>query len=110
MGFYFTKILGFNSKIKLVDSPSPPHYALFGRTKVGNLKSCPRVLTLLRGWERCLKLTLQTCVPRNFTGVDWGLSGGRRQVSKHQREEVTSMYSSVVTFVEVARVVVFTKL
>ena len=42
----------------------------------GILKYCPRVLKLriwlLRGWGRCLKVTLQTCAPENFRLCRWG--------------------------------------
>ena len=45
-----------------------------------NFKSCPRVpklrIWLLRGWGRCLKVTLQTQAPENFRSRRWGPSGG----------------------------------
>ena len=52
----------------------------FWADKWGISKSCRRVLTvsiwLLRGWGRCLKVTLQTCVPKNCGHVNhaqtWG--------------------------------------
>ena len=44
--------------------------------QVGIFKSCPRVpklrIWLLRGWGRCLKVTLQTCVPEIFRSCWWG--------------------------------------
>ena len=60
--------------------PLPPHYAIFGQTKGGIFKSCPRIpelrVWLLRGWGRCLKVTLQTCAPEKFPLV---LMGGRAE-------------------------------
>ena len=42
----------------------------------GIFKSCPRVpklqIWLLRGWGRCLKVTLQTRAPENFRSCWWG--------------------------------------
>ena len=29
-----------------------------------------------RGWGRCLKVTIQTCAPQIYAGVDGGLSRG----------------------------------
>ena len=58
------------------DPSYPPHYAIFGRTKGGIFKSCPRVpklwVWLLRGWGICLKVTLQTYAPENFRSFCWG--------------------------------------
>ena len=52
------------------------HYAIYGRTKGGIFKSCPRILKLQiyvrRGWGRCLKVTLQTCAPENICSCWWG--------------------------------------
>ena len=43
---------------------------------IENFKSCLRVpklrIWLLRGWGRCLKVTLQTCAPENFCSCLWG--------------------------------------
>jgi hypothetical protein len=61
---------------KIGAPPPPPHYAIIGRTEGGISKSWPRVpkllIWVLRGWGRCLKLTLRTRTPENF----WGPSGG----------------------------------
>jgi hypothetical protein len=57
------------------EPPLLPAYAIIGRTKGGIFKSCPNVpklrLSFLRGWGRCLKVTLQTCAPGNFCSCRW---------------------------------------
>ena len=59
------KILGFHPK---TNSGTPP--------KGGIFKSFPRFrklwIWLLRGWGRCLKVTLLTCAPKQFCWCRWG--------------------------------------
>ena len=45
---------------KIGDPPYPPHFAIFGRTKGGIFKSCPRKTSgkTYEGCGRCLKATL----------------------------------------------------
>ena len=97
-----TKIWGFHILTRFGDPPYPPHYAIIGRTKGGISKSCPRVpklrVWLLRGWGRCLKVTLQTHVPKNFHSCRWGdeqMVKRAQTVSKdpHRRERKFDIFN-----------------
>ena len=55
----------------------------------GIFKSCPRVpklrTWLLRAWGRCLKVTLQTCAPENFSSCRWGYERTRQACADGER-------------------------
>jgi hypothetical protein len=51
-------VIGFQI-LKKMGTPSPHTMLYLGRQRVVFSKSCPRVLKL-RGWLRCLKVTLKT--------------------------------------------------
>ena len=64
------------SKNYSVTPSPPPALCYLWEDKGSNLKICPRVsklrIWLLRGWGRCLKVTMQTHVAENFRSCWWG--------------------------------------
>ena len=69
----------YEDSTTLKKSETPPQLCYVWVDKVFFFfKSCPMLLKLriwlLKGWGRCLKVTLQTRAPENFRSRRWGLS------------------------------------
>ena len=70
--------------------------------KGGIFKSCPWVLKLCiclpRGWGRCLKVSLQICVPKNLLSCRWGDEQDRQACTDGEQDPHLRMWKFLVYF------------